>query len=1050
MWERLKIASWGVVPATRGDPCYNLIKIKFFMKKIVVFFSPQYLQMHLTRNLFKMIRKPLLDSREYRHISLPNKLEALLISDKSADKAAAAMDVHVGSLFDPPAYQGLAHFLEHMLFLGTSKYPAEDEYQSFLAKHGGMSNAFTADNHTCYFFNVAPDHLEGALDRFGQFFISPLFTQAATDREVNAVHSEHSKNVQDDMWRQYQLMRSVCFHERHPTHHFSTGNKETLGSVPREVLLNFHNAWYSANVSRMSVLGRESLNELQAMVEGMFSQVPNKDVVVPVGFGFGKPGFINSLSAAVEFGHTQLKEGSESSFDSFIPETDVPVVNKAFLNKQLFIVPVKEQRSVQFCWFLPEQRNLWRSKPSKYLSHIFGHEGQGSLTSVLKQRGIATDLVGGLFYDCAGTALFKIDIHLTKPAASNLNNLADIAEIVAAYIRLSREEFSELLWKEVETVDNLSFSFRATVDPMNAVQSAANALHYYPVEEVLAGGTKIYEFDEAAIRDHLAELVPDKMFITTIGKEFEAMCDSTEQYYGTKYGVREIDSGEKVLDRMKRVEEMSLEDFKSICTRLELSMPNPNPFLPANLAVLPPQGSSVAVPSVVFQKDSSSTFFKQDETFEMPKGNVALVIYSPFVSRSLSNYAASDLWLQSLNEEHSQVAYQAEIAGLKYKLKGTLEGVSFSVQGYSDKMKDLILSVVGNIRSFEPNEHLFALVKDRTVKTLQSQLLQKAPYSQGLDLINEVIMSPFYSTGEKLEQVQNTRLEDLKKFSGQNPIFESATVETLIEGNFRESDAIEISQSVVNEIISPNTAGKLVGTVKVMHCESDIELLRRGVNPQETNGAVVVSVQTGWVTSHVDESNKEDLLTAALLSLTSQICGQKFFDDLRTKQQLGYIVHSAGTVQERRAGLLFLVQSEVPTRDVKQKIFDFINNLEATIQSIPEEDFARYIEAVVTENKEKPKNQSEEFQRHWAEIEKRRFDFTRKERLIPVVETITKAQLVEYVREHVIQAPKVIATVTGSGEPEAQETFSNEEIKQLRNSAKWINSNNRPLTVSKL
>lgn len=118
------------------------------------------------------IVKPLLDLRQYRHITLPNKLEALLISDPQTDKSAAALDVRVGSLFDPPQWQGLAHFLEHMLFLGTTKYPSEDEYQSYLAKNGGMSNAFTADNHTCYFFNVSPDHLEGALDRFGQFFVS--------------------------------------------------------------------------------------------------------------------------------------------------------------------------------------------------------------------------------------------------------------------------------------------------------------------------------------------------------------------------------------------------------------------------------------------------------------------------------------------------------------------------------------------------------------------------------------------------------------------------------------------------------------------------------------------------------------------------------------------------------------------------------------------------------------------------------------------------------------------------------------------------------------
>ena len=74
-----------------------------------------------------------------------------------------------------------------MLFLGTEKYPDENEYSKYLANHNGTYNAYTADNNTNYYFDVAPEHLKGALDRFGQFFISPLLTEDATDREMKAV-----------------------------------------------------------------------------------------------------------------------------------------------------------------------------------------------------------------------------------------------------------------------------------------------------------------------------------------------------------------------------------------------------------------------------------------------------------------------------------------------------------------------------------------------------------------------------------------------------------------------------------------------------------------------------------------------------------------------------------------------------------------------------------------------------------------------------------------------------------------------------------------------
>jgi secreted Zn-dependent insulinase-like peptidase len=89
---------------------------------------------------------------------------------------------------------------EHLLFMGTKKYPSENAYQQFLSSNNGMSNAYTAMTSTNYYFDVAPDALEGALDRFSGFFIEPLFNEDCTEREIKAVDSEHKKNLQNDMW----------------------------------------------------------------------------------------------------------------------------------------------------------------------------------------------------------------------------------------------------------------------------------------------------------------------------------------------------------------------------------------------------------------------------------------------------------------------------------------------------------------------------------------------------------------------------------------------------------------------------------------------------------------------------------------------------------------------------------------------------------------------------------------------------------------------------------------------------------------------------------
>jgi len=115
---------------------------------------------------------------------------------------------------------------------------------------------------TVYYFDVHPPALPGALDRFAQFFISPLFTDSCTEREILAVDSENKKNLQQDMWRLYQLEKSTSS-KSHAYWRFGTGNKETLWDAPlaegrkiREELIKWYEENYSANVMKLTVLGK--------------------------------------------------------------------------------------------------------------------------------------------------------------------------------------------------------------------------------------------------------------------------------------------------------------------------------------------------------------------------------------------------------------------------------------------------------------------------------------------------------------------------------------------------------------------------------------------------------------------------------------------------------------------------------------------------------------------------------------------------------------------------------------------------------------------------
>ncbi|CAK0851930.1 unnamed protein product [Prorocentrum cordatum] len=105
------------------------------------------------------------------------------------------MAVQAGSLDDPAELPGLAHFCEHMLFLGTSRYPLPDDYRNFMSAHGGTHNAFTAGEVTVYFGEVPYEAASDALSRFSDFFRAPLFNSDYVQKEVHAIDNEHAKNV---------------------------------------------------------------------------------------------------------------------------------------------------------------------------------------------------------------------------------------------------------------------------------------------------------------------------------------------------------------------------------------------------------------------------------------------------------------------------------------------------------------------------------------------------------------------------------------------------------------------------------------------------------------------------------------------------------------------------------------------------------------------------------------------------------------------------------------------------------------------------------------
>ena len=112
-------------------------------------------------------------------------------------RCAAALRVAAGSHDVPLAWPGLAHFLEHLLFLGTERFPADQGLMAFVQRHGGQVNARTSERTTDYFFELPPQAFAEGLERLADMLAHPRMNLDDQQREREVLHAEFIAWSQD-------------------------------------------------------------------------------------------------------------------------------------------------------------------------------------------------------------------------------------------------------------------------------------------------------------------------------------------------------------------------------------------------------------------------------------------------------------------------------------------------------------------------------------------------------------------------------------------------------------------------------------------------------------------------------------------------------------------------------------------------------------------------------------------------------------------------------------------------------------------------------------
>jgi secreted Zn-dependent insulinase-like peptidase len=690
------------------------------------------------------------DQRSYRYVELPNHLRVLLISDPNTDKAAAALDVGVGSREDPADRQGLAHFLEHMLFLGTDRYPQADAYQQFISAHGGHHNAFTAFEHTNYFFDISSENLEPALDRFSRFFVAPLFSAEYVDREKHAVYSEYTANIRDDQRRGLDVLREVV-NPQHPFAKFSVGSLDTLADRPghpvRADLLSFYQRNYSANLMTLVVLGRESLDQLQAMVTPRFSAVPDHE--------------------------------------RDIEPVTTPLFAPAALPELVRIQPVQQQRTLAFAWPIGDQRDDYRGKSLEYIGNILGHEGKGSLLSALKQRGWAQALSAGRSFDYHGGALFNVNVELTEAGVAHTDEIARL--LFQTINRIRDGGIKDWLYREQQEVAQQRFRFREHPEPIDEVSRLAGNLQDYPPAEVIRGDYLMKQFEPARIRALLARLTPGNLLLTLTAPGEPT--DRSSTYYHTPYSVQPLAPAQ-------------LTEWNNAGLDAAIQLPQPNIFIAADFSVKPLQQVQ-SKPVLLEDGGGLHLWFRQDPVFRLPKAVVTIGVRSPLAGDSPAHTVKTELLARMARENLNEFSYPASLAGLNYSIGSSGRGLTLRVSGFNDKQAVLLQRMLDALRNPQIEAERFARVRREYRRELQDSG-KRPPYQLLLADLQNVLYRSHWPDAELAAQVDQVTAAELRQFAQQ--LFSGVDINMLVYGNYVEADARRLGQLVQQQLLAGATA----------------------------------------------------------------------------------------------------------------------------------------------------------------------------------------------------------------------------------------------------
>lgn len=872
------------------------------------------------------------DSNQYRYLKLNNGLAVVLVQQDDAEKSAAALTVNVGHFDDPINREGLAHFLEHMLFLGSGKYPKAGDYQQFINHHGGSHNAWTGTEHSSFFFDIDTNFFADALDRFADMFCQPLFAPEYVEKERHAIEAEFSMKLKDDSRRIYQVHKE-SINPAHPFAKFSVGNLSTLADTNegtlRSALLQFFTEQYSASRMTLVLVSSLPLSDLQHYAECYFSALP---ALLPA-----KPALAVPL---------------------YLPEHQAV---------QLNIQPHRHMQKLVVSFALPDIQRWYQHKLISFIAHLLGDEGPGSLLGYLKGLGLVNQLSAGGGIDGSNYKDFTIAFELTDNGLLQQENI--LKALYSAIARLKSQPLPGSLFAERQKLLQWSYTFQEPSTAQQLANHLSVSMQHYPVYDVIFGDYRMEQPSDVLYQQILSYFRSDNMRLMLIAPGVET--NKTARWYNTPYSITPLDQA-------------LLQQLDAQPVLAELTLPDENPYLHGEVTLLP-EALHMPHPEQLYQDDSLSVWYKADTEFNSPKGHIFVQLNLPHSITDAKHMAAIRLWTELFQDNINQQFYAATTVGLSYHIHVQRQGISIHTCGMAMNQQLLLKQLLAQMPLQQFNEDRFDELKRQLIRHWRNSSKNK-PVARLFSQLSALLQPNNPEIDVLADALTELSFAEFQSFH--QHLLQQVHIESLLLGNWSREQAEQLRQLLQQWQAQLSCVGERPNITKI-NIEGHGPVWLQ-IDVEHDDHALVIYLPSQLTTpQHM-----------ALFMLANHVMSPEYFHQLRTEQQLGYLVGTGYVPINTQPGIAFYIQS--PTTDCEQlysATVSFFTRFLDDTQTLSAEEFAEIKQGLLSQLQERDTSLSARAKRYWLAIGQQDYSFSLNEQISAALQQLTLQEFVHFLQQ---------------------------------------------------